>query len=84
MWYAHIMAIQSVEELFETARKMPAVERAELAGRLIETLDEEVDADAEHLWSVEIARRVKELDEGTARTVPWAEVQRQLREPRAR
>ena len=34
--------------------------------------------------SLEIARRVKELDEGTARTVPWSEVQRQLREPRAR
>jgi len=41
-------------------------------------------ADAEQLWSVEIARRVKELDEGTARTVPWSEVQRQLHEPRAR
>jgi putative addiction module component (TIGR02574 family) len=78
------MAMQHVDELFETARKMPAGERAELAGRLIETLDEEVDADAEQLWSIEIARRVRELDEGTARTVPWSEVQRQLREPRTR
>jgi putative addiction module component (TIGR02574 family) len=75
---------QDTRELFETALKLPIEARAELAGRLIETLDEEADEDAEQLWAIEIARRVKELDEGTARTVPWSEVRRQLLASRPR
>jgi hypothetical protein len=41
-------------------------------------IDDEIDEDAEHLWAIEIARRIEELDEGTARTVPWSEVRKQL------
>jgi putative addiction module component (TIGR02574 family) len=78
------VARQDTHELFATALKLPVEASAELAGRLIETLDEEIDEDAEQLWAIEIARRVKELDEGTARTVPWSEVRRQLLASRAR
>lgn len=62
------------------ALELPTEARAELAGRLLESLDQEVDDDVEELWRAEIGRRVKELDEGTAKTVPWSEVQRQLLE----
>ena len=72
------MAIQDTHELFETALKLPVEVRAELAAKLIETLDDETDEGAEQLWAIEVARRVSQLDEGTARTVPWSEVRRQL------
>lgn len=70
--------------LLDEALKLPRDARAELAGRLIETLDEDVDDDAEQLWAAEIARRVKELDEGTVQTVPWADVRREMLARRAR
>ncbi len=52
--------------------------RAALAGSLLESLDSEVDEDAEAAWATEINRRVAELDSGAAKTVPWTEVRRRL------
>ena len=65
--------------LLEEALQLPAATRAELATKLIESLDDEVDDDAKELWQAEIERRVKEIEAGTAKTVPWEEVRRQLR-----
>jgi putative addiction module component (TIGR02574 family) len=60
-------------ELLNKALGLPVEARAELAARLIESLDETVDPDAEKLWAEEITRRLKELDEGGAQTIPWSE-----------
>jgi putative addiction module component (TIGR02574 family) len=46
------------------ALKLPARARARLAERLISSLDEEVDADAEALWVSEAERRLDELRTG--------------------
>jgi putative addiction module component (TIGR02574 family) len=54
-------------------------ERAAIAGELIESLDTEVDADAEAAWAAEIHRRTNDLRAGHARTVPWAEARRRIR-----
>jgi len=67
-----------VEKLLEDALRLPAQARAALAAQLIESLDEEVDEDAEAAWSVEIARRVEELDTGRVKAVPWSEARRQI------
>lgn len=72
------------QTLFDEALKLPSDARAELAGRLLETLDGEADEDAERLWAIEIARRVKELDEGKVKTVPWEEVRREMLARRVR
>lgn len=61
------------------ALRLPEAERAALAGELIESLDTDVDADAEAAWSAEIRRRVEDLNSGRARTVPWAEARRRIR-----
>jgi len=37
-----------------------------------------VDEDAEAAWANEVNRRVAELDSGTVKTFPWAEVRRRL------
>jgi len=69
---------REVSELLEKALALPAEARAALAGSLLESLDETVDASAEEEWDKEIARRIQELDSGKVRTIPWAEARRQI------
>jgi hypothetical protein len=49
-----------------------------LAGELIQSLDRDVDADAEAAWSEEIRSRLDRLDAGAARTIPWSEARRRI------
>ena len=67
-----------VSELLKKALALPPEARAALAGSLIESLDDKVDASAEEEWSREIARRIEELDSGKVKPVPWAEARRQI------
>jgi putative addiction module component (TIGR02574 family) len=69
---------QDVSELLKKALALPAEARAALAGSLLESLDDTVDASAEEEWSQEILRRIQELDSGKVRPVPWAEARRQV------
>jgi putative addiction module component (TIGR02574 family) len=62
------------KELLNEALNLPAEARAALAARLIESLDEAVDPDAESLWAEEITRRLREFDEGRGEAIPWPEV----------
>jgi putative addiction module component (TIGR02574 family) len=65
-------------KLLEEALRLPAEARAALAASLLDSLDNALDPDAEAQWDAEIGRRVKELDEGKVRPIPWAEARRQL------
>ena len=65
-------------KLLEEALKLPVEARAALAGSLIESLDETVDEDAEAAWVEEIARRIRDLDSGKAKTIPWPEARRMI------
>ena len=67
-----------VSELLKKALALPPEARAALAGSLLESLDDTVDASAEEEWSREIARRIEELDSGKAKPVPWVEARRQI------
>jgi len=67
-----------VSELLKKALALPAEARAALAGSLLDSLDETVDASAEEEWNREIARRIAELDSGNVKPVPWAEARRQI------
>ncbi|MBI4586709.1 MAG: addiction module protein [Planctomycetes bacterium] len=64
--------------LLEEALRLPPEARAAIAGRLMESLDEHVDEDAEAAWAEEIARRLKEVDSGQVTTIPWAEARRRI------
>ena len=57
-------------ELESKALKLPAKERARLAERLISSLDQETDPDAEKLWLKEAERRLDELESGNVSGVP--------------
>jgi len=65
-------------DLLKEAMELPPEARAALAGSLIDSLDDQVDEDAELAWDAEIARRIRELDEGKVKLVPWAEARRRL------
>ena len=66
-------------ELLCSALRLPPAARAALADSLIESLDTQVDADAEEAWRNEIANRLADLDSGRVQTVAWDDVRRQLR-----
>jgi len=69
---------KDVRDIFRDASALSEQDRATLAGLLIESLEAEPDADVEAAWAAEIARRVADLDAGTAKTVPWEEVRQRL------
>jgi putative addiction module component (TIGR02574 family) len=64
--------------LLAEALQLSDEERAALAGELIQSLDHEVDPDAEAAWSAEIRARLDQVDAGTATTVSWAEARRRI------
>lgn len=71
------------KKVIEAALGLPAEARAALAGRLIDSLDGQVDEGAEAEWSDEIARRLDDVDSGRVETIPWSEARRRiLRGPR--
>jgi putative addiction module component (TIGR02574 family) len=65
-------------EILRDALALPIEARAALAGSLLDSLDTEVDEDAEAAWATEVNRRVAELDRSAVKTIPWAEVRRRL------
>jgi putative addiction module component (TIGR02574 family) len=69
---------EAVSELLKRALALPAEARAALAGSLLESLDDRLDASVEEAWNQEIARRIEELDSGKVKPIPWAEARRQI------
>jgi len=68
----------NAKQLYDDALSLPDSDRAELAARLIETLDPEVDRDVEAAWAKEIEHRTEQLDSGAVSPVPWNEARRRL------
>ncbi len=52
--------------------------RADIAEELLASLDGPADPGAEAAWDAEIKRRIVEIENGTARLVPWSEVKRRI------
>jgi putative addiction module component (TIGR02574 family) len=67
-----------LEELYRAATELPENERAELAGLLIESLEERADENVEAAWADEVERRVREIDTGQVKTIPWEQVRAEL------
>jgi putative addiction module component (TIGR02574 family) len=70
---------EDAADLLTHALKLPPAARAALADSLMDSLDTEVDENAEEAWRNEIALRVRDLDSGAVQTIAWDEVRRQLR-----
>jgi putative addiction module component (TIGR02574 family) len=66
------------KKLLAEALRLSEEERAALAGELIQSLDHDVDPDAEAAWSEEIRARLERVDAGIAETIPWSEARRRI------
>lgn len=73
---------QPLKQLVSDALELPAHERAQLAHRLIISLDEEIEddpAEVQRAWEDEIRRRMAEVEAGTAELIPAEQVFSELR-----
>jgi putative addiction module component (TIGR02574 family) len=69
---------REIEEILEKALELPPEARAAIAGSLLESLDDTVGEDAGTAWEEEVLLRLRALDEGRVKLVPWAELRRRL------
>ena len=69
---------KKVEKVLSQALSLPPEARAAIAGRLLDSLEVDVDEDVEANWSAEIARRLQEIDAGEVEAIPWSEARRRI------
>jgi putative addiction module component (TIGR02574 family) len=75
--------MQEAERILADALRLPTEARASLAGRLLQSLDEqEPDEGVEAAWDDESQQRMAAIDNGTMKLMPWSDVRRQLLERR--
>jgi putative addiction module component (TIGR02574 family) len=67
-----------ISNLLNEALKLSNKERADLAARLLATLEPEMEASIREEWEAEIDRRLKDLKTGKTRTIPWSEARRRI------
>ncbi len=65
-------------EILARALHLPEESRAALADSLLESLDTEVDENAEEAWRLEIRRRLTEIDSGAVDLIPWPDARKRL------
>lgn len=64
--------------LLEQALSLPEHERAKLAARLLESLDDEAQSDVDAAWADEIERRCAAVDAGALATSDWKDVRARI------
>ena len=69
---------RDVRELIREAAELSPEDRATLAGVMIESLDPQPTDTIKAAWSVEIARRVREIDDGSVELLDWEDVRAEL------
>ena len=71
--------MQEAQELLKKALALPDKESADLAGSLIDSLDDTVDENAEAAWQEEIVRRLEDVRSGKVKTISWNDVRQKGR-----
>jgi len=65
--------MDDAKKVLTVALELPEHERAEIAAKLLESLDAAGDDDVDEAWAREIERRCAALDSGEAVTSDWSE-----------
>src|SRR3990167_6124576 len=73
------MARPLKEKIEQELLALPRKERADIALRLIRSLDEGVEEDVDAYWKEELVRRSQEIDSGKAKLIPAEEVINRIR-----
>lgn len=71
-----------VRKLLEEALELPERSRADLAAALLESLEPEADEGVETAWAEEIARRLRDVESGAVKPIPWEEARKLIFETR--
>jgi putative addiction module component (TIGR02574 family) len=66
------------QQVLREALALPPKARADIAGTLLRSLDATEDAGVDAAWAVEVEDRLREVESGEARLIPWERVQRRL------
>jgi len=67
------------QKVLEEALTLPPAERADVAATLLDSLDEQEDEGVEEAWAQELERRIREVESGAVKMIPWSEARRRLR-----
>jgi putative addiction module component (TIGR02574 family) len=69
-----------LEELNKELLSLPRKERADLALRLIRSLEDGIEQDVDAYWREELVRRSRQIESGEAETIPAEEVMKKIGE----
>ena len=59
------------EKLLADVLELPPQERADIAARILESLEEVPDTDVDEAWAAELERRAQAVDSGEVVTSDW-------------
>jgi putative addiction module component (TIGR02574 family) len=63
--------MRDAEKLLAEVLELPPQQRADVAARILESLEEVPDADVDEAWAVELERRAQAVDSGKVVTSDW-------------
>jgi putative addiction module component (TIGR02574 family) len=66
------------QQFLQAALALPESERAEIAATLIRSLDSEPGDDIDAAWAAEIEKRIRSIDDGSAKLIPWDDVMQEV------
>ncbi len=66
------------DRILSNALRQTDTERARIAEALIASLDTPTDEDIDRAWQIEIENRLRDLDSGAVKCIPWEEVRDRL------
>jgi putative addiction module component (TIGR02574 family) len=70
--------VSDASALLEQVLNLPEQDRAEIATRLLESLDPAAQKDVDDAWITEIERRCAAVDAGTLQTSDWKDVRARI------
>jgi putative addiction module component (TIGR02574 family) len=69
---------RTIDQLLSEALLLPEGDRAQVAARLLESLDEAKDEAVDEAWAAEIERRCADRDLGRTSGADWEDVRRRI------
>jgi putative addiction module component (TIGR02574 family) len=66
-----------VEEVMTQALMLDEHNRAEVAARLLDSL-ERIDTEVDRVWSAKLDRRAAEMESGAVQGIPWEDLRERL------
>jgi putative addiction module component (TIGR02574 family) len=73
-----VAVTKAAEKILAEALTLDTRERADVAAKLLASLDSEPEEEVEAAWAAEVARRIEEIETGRVELVPWEDVESRI------